>query len=244
MDSADRPDKANARTGPDDLVIEPARPQNSAREVESGQPELLGQAQDAARVHTALAVLEDSAAAMQRANAGIDRLFAMPDDCALAMAEFYTKSLENQADSHAQTNRRYLAFQLGNEEYALDIKRISEIIKFRELTGIPRTSEFILGIVSLRGVVVPVFDLRRRLHLGASAMMPTSRVIICRLDDATVGLLVDSINQVVSFADDEIEPPPAVLAGSEREMVSGIGRCQGRMIIILNLYNALKGQLH
>lgn len=244
MDIAEIRKKAKARTRLDELVIESATQQDSTREVESEPSEPLCQTVDAAKEHTALAVLEDNAAAMQRANEGIDRLFTGTDDFSLAMGEFYAESLDNQVDSHAQTNRRYLAFQLGNEEYALDIKRISEIIRVREFTGIPRTPEFILGIVSLRGVVVPVFDLRRRLDLGASATMPTSRVVICQLDDATVGLLVDSINQVVNLSDDEIEPPPAVLDGRERGMVSGIGRYQGRMIIILNLHNALNGQLY
>jgi purine-binding chemotaxis protein CheW len=243
MDSSEIHKKAKIQTRTDELVTVPGTQQDPDRDVGPDSPEQR-QVENAAEAYTALAVLEDNAAAMQRANEGIDRLFSSTDDFPLAMGEFYMESLDNQVGSQAQTNRRYLAFQLGNEEYALDIKRISEIIKVRELTGIPRTPEFLLGIVSLRGVVVPVFDLRRRLHLGVSATMPTSRIVICQLDDATVGLLVDSINQVVNLSDDEIEPPPEVLDGREREMVSGIGRYQGRMIIILNVHNALNGRLY
>ena len=75
-------------------------------------------------------------------------------------------------------------------------------------------------------------------------MMATSRIVVCQLDDLTVGLLVDSINQVVNLDDDDVEPPPGVLAGLDREMVSGIGRYQGRMIILLNLHSALNVELN
>ena len=101
-----------------------------------------------------------------------------------------------------------------------------------------------MGIISLRGVVVPVFDLRRRLNLGASEVLPTSRIVVSQYDDITVGLLVDSINQVVNLADEDLEPPPGVLSGLDRDMVDGIGRSQGRMIILLNLHNVLDGELN
>ena len=243
MDSSEIHKKARIQARTDELVTVPVTQEDPARDVGPESPEQR-QAVDAADAYTALALLEDNDAATQRANQGIDRLFSSTDDFPLAMGEFYTEALDNQAETQAQTNRRYLAFQLGNEEYALDIKQISEIIKVKELTGIPRTPEFILGIVSLRGVVVPVFDLPRRLNLGASVTLPTSRIVICQLDDATVGLLVDSINQVIKLSDDEIEPTPEVLDERERDMVSGIGRYQGRMIIILNLHNALNGRLY
>ena len=86
---------------------------------------------------------------------------------------------------------------------------------------------------------MPVFDLRQRLNLGISEMLPTSRIVVCQYEDVSVGLLVDNINQVVNFTDDEIEPPPGVLSGLDREMVGGIGRYQGRMIILLNIQSVL-----
>ncbi len=86
--------------------------------------------------------------------------------------------------------------------------------------------------------------MRLRLNLGKSEMLSTSRIVVCQLDEVTVGLLVDSINQVVNLADDDVEPPPGVLSGLDREMVSGIGRYQGRMIILLNLHSALNVDLN
>jgi purine-binding chemotaxis protein CheW len=170
---------------------------------------------------------------------GLDRLFGAAEEFALSTDESCDDLLEVQTDSHGRLRHQYLAFRLADEEYALDIKQISEIIKVREFTDIPRAPGFILGIISLRGVVVPVFDLRQRLGLGLSEVTALSRIVVCRQEDVTVGLMVDSINQVVNLYDEEVEPPPGVLSGLDRDMVSGLGRCQGRMIILLNLHSVL-----
>jgi len=138
---------------------------------------------------------------------------------------------------------QYLAFNLGREEYALDIRSISEIIKVRDFTDVPRAPGFVLGVISLRGVVVPVYDLMSRLQLGQSVITVNSRIIVCQDDDLMVGLLVDSISQVIKLADDRIEPPPQVLSGLERDMMKGVGRSQGRMIVLLNIANVLQVEL-
>lgn len=188
-------------------------------------------------------VFDDSSQDSEEVNAGLDQLFAATEEFALATDESYADLLKDQADSEDSTTNQYLAFHLGEEEYALDIKQISEIIKVREFTDIPRAPDFILGIISLRGVVVPVYDLQRRLNLGVSEILPSSRIVVCQQDDVSVGFLVDSINQVVKLADNELEPPPGVLSGLDREMVSWIGRFQGRMIILLNLQSVLEVEI-
>jgi purine-binding chemotaxis protein CheW len=175
-------------------------------------------------------------------SAGLDRLFAGVGG-QFATEEAYQTALASQDLQEDAGFSQFLAFQLGPEEYALDITRISEIIKPREYTDIPRVPDFILGLISLRGVVVPVFDLRRRFKLGETRIDAASRVVVCKEDDVTVGLLVDSIKQVIRLAADRIEPPPAVLTGIDRNLVSGVGRFQGRMIILLNLASVLDAEL-
>lgn len=140
--------------------------------------------------------------------------------------------------------RQYLAFNLGHEEYALDIRSISEIIKVRDFTEVPRTPDFVLGIISLRGVIVPVFDLTSRLQLGQAALTASSRIVVCQTGEFTVGLLVDGINQVIKLADERIEPPPAVLSGVERDLMTGVGRYQGRMIALLHTEHVLNVDLN
>ena len=174
----------------------------------------------------------------------LDRIFAATDELVLATDESYAAMLQDQVAGQSQNVGQYLAFQLDDEEYALDIRQISEIIKAREFTEIPRSPEFVLGIISLRGVVVPVFDLRCRLNLGVAEITVNSRIVVCQSGEVTVGLLVDNINQVVNLVEDEIEPPPGVLSGLDREMIFGIGRYQGRMIILLQLNHALDVELN
>jgi purine-binding chemotaxis protein CheW len=175
---------------------------------------------------------------------GLERIFSATADLALATDESYAEMLLEQAAAQAQNVSQYLAFNLDNEEYALDIEQISEIIKVREFTEIPRSPKFVLGIISLRGVVVPVFDLRCRLNLGAAEITSNSRIVVCKSGELTVGLLVDHINQVVNLDRDEIEPPPGVLSGLDREMVFGIGRYQDRMVILLRLSHVLDVELN
>ena len=143
----------------------------------------------------------------------------------------------------SEQDRQWLTFFLQGEEYAMDIETVNEIIKPREITDIPRVPDFILGIVSLRGIVVPVYDLARRLNLGEVEVGPQSRIIVCHHGNGLVGLLVDSIAQVVRLNERKIEAPPAMLSGLDREYIAGIGRDQGRMLILLQLHNVLNPEL-
>lgn len=177
---------------------------------------------------------------IQRAGlSALDRLFRSQGTPGAGVDEESRMLAEDPNGETSTTLGQYLAFQLGPEEYALDIARISEIIKLREFTDIPRVPDFILGLISLRGVVVPVFDLRRRFRLGETGYTPAARIIVCRDGDTVAGLLVDSINQVIHLEADRIEPPPAVLSGIDRDLVDGVGRYQGRMIILLDLASVL-----
>lgn len=169
----------------------------------------------------------------------LDQLFGENSHFELATEEAYEDALATQAIEELEDIQQYLSFQLGREEYALDITRISEIIKVREFTEIPRVPDFILGIISLRGVVVPVFDLKKRCHLGEADMTPASRIIVCQLGEMTAGLLVDRINQVIHLNEATLEPAPGVLSGLDRELIEGVGRYSGRMIIVLNLRSVL-----
>lgn len=173
-------------------------------------------------------------------NDALDRLFAAVDAFSSVQDDFGLASAGEQQELQDEDVRQYLTFRLESEEYALDIAQISEIIKVREMTEVPRCPEYVLGVISLRGVIVPVYDLCRRLKLGVSELALASRIVVCKFDDMTVGFLVDSINQVVRLADAELEPPPGVLSGLDRDMVAGIGRFDGRMIILLNLKSVLE----
>jgi purine-binding chemotaxis protein CheW len=174
----------------------------------------------------------------------LEALFNFCPDVVLATEERYLQTLQAQADEKSEEVYEWLSFSLGREEYALDIEGVNEIIKLREITDIPRVPEFILGIVSLRGIIVPVFDLRRRLKLEAGEPTPASRIVVCQRGERAAGLLVDSITQVVRIPASSVEPPPAVFSGLDRELLAGVGRIQGRMLILLNLANVLNAEIN
>lgn len=153
-----------------------------------------------------------------------------------ATEENYFDGLVDASERVAEeSGRQLLSFALGDEEYAVDITQVRETIKPREITEIPRVPDFMLGIISLRGVIIPVIDLNRRLKLGNATLSATSRIVVCQTGSRYSGLLVDKIHQVLRMSSNTIEAAPAMLSSLDRDYVSGIGRIQGRMVILLDL---------
>ena len=161
-------------------------------------------------------------------------------DLPLATEDTYRRGLDERLQETPA--RRFLTFLLAGEEYALDILRISEIIKVRPVTEVPRAPGFVTGIISVRGTIVPVVDLRVRLHLPATETGSAARILIVRKQEEPYGLVVDEVVHVVRLHAEDIEPPPAV-GGASSEFIGGIGRppsilmpgLGGRMLIILNV---------
>jgi len=173
----------------------------------------------------------------------IDALFSFRGAGELATEEIYLQGLMGKDEEVDTQQKQWLTFALGDEEYALDIESITEIIKPREVTDIPRVPEFVRGIISLRGIIVPIFDLKGRLKLGRVDMGSAARIIVCQAGERIAGFLVDSINQVVNIPLSRIEPPPTVLSGVDRDFVEGVGRVDGRMLILLHLTHVMNAEL-
>jgi purine-binding chemotaxis protein CheW len=129
----------------------------------------------------------------------------------------------------------YLCFRVSDEIYGINIMQIKEIIKPREVTEVPRCPSFVSGVISLRGVIIPILDMLDRLGLKRGAITGRERVVVVKQGEAFTGLLVDEVIQVVRIAKNSFEPAPAVLEAINREFVAGIGRSDDRMIIMLNL---------
>jgi purine-binding chemotaxis protein CheW len=129
----------------------------------------------------------------------------------------------------------FLCFRLGEEEYGINILEIKEIIKPRVLTEVPRAAAFIDGIISLRGVIVPVLNVRKRLSMTLEYDRSLERIIIVRCGEGVYGLRVDRITEVLKIAKKMQEPAPDVLDGFARECVAGIGRPANRLVIMLDV---------
>jgi purine-binding chemotaxis protein CheW len=151
------------------------------------------------------------------------------------------ESYLRRSDDRRSQRRGVLTFVVGDEVYGLDIISIREIIKSREIAEVPRAPRFLLGVVTVRGLVLPVIDLRLRLRLEAAPLGRAARILIVMHRGERYGLLVDEVHGVVRFADGEIEPPPPSLALAEGPFLAGIGRWRDgddateRLVVLLAL---------
>jgi len=128
-----------------------------------------------------------------------------------------------------------LGFMISNEQYALDILEIKEIVRLQAITHVPRSPVWLKGIVTLRGVIVPIFDLRSRLGLAEVEHGPDTRIVVVYRGEEFAGLIVDSITQVMRLPVDAIEPPPQTIAQVEAEFLRGVVRFRDHLVILLNL---------
>ena len=128
-----------------------------------------------------------------------------------------------------------LAFWVADEEYAIDIVAIQEIIKVPVITEVPRAPSQFLGIISLRGTIVPVVDLRTLLHLENRPITNASRILVLRGDGEPVGMLVDQVSSVVRLDQETIEAPPKTMERGASELLRGVGKEGERMLIVLDL---------
>lgn len=154
------------------------------------------------------------------------------------------RELSSENISEPLLYMEFLCFRVCAEEYAVNIMEIREIIKLREITEVPRTPDFISGVLSLRGTIIPVFNMARRLHLEPGVAGSRERIIVISKGDELYGIQVDEVLQVVRIPRDSIEPPPTVLEGIDRDFVQGIGRHSGRMLILLNMANIIDLSLY
>jgi chemotaxis signal transduction protein len=144
-------------------------------------------------------------------------------------------SLTPMSDASARGPREFLVFTLAGELYGLELQRVREILTPPTLTHVPRAPDDVLGVCSVRGLLVTVFDLRRRLNVEQRVETRASRVLLSESPEGeVVGLYVDDVRNVVRLADDEIEIAQALLGGDLSDYVLGVGRPGGEPIVLLD----------
>src|SRR2546421_4822085 len=135
--------------------------------------------------------------------------------------------------SKAEEMLQLVTFKLGSEEFALDILVVQEINRRVEITKVPKTPEFVEGVINLRGKIVPVLDLRKRFGLVGHEFTAQSRIIVVNIDNRVLGLLVDSVSEVLQIPAHTIEPPPPLVAGVDAGHIKGIWEVEGRLLVFL-----------
>lgn len=139
-----------------------------------------------------------------------------------------------------EIEEQLVAFYLGSEIYAIEINSISEIIRAQAVTQVPRTRDDIEGIINLRGKIVPVLDLCKRLALSESQSSSKSRIIVVNAADFLVGLIVDSVVGVVRLPDSAIERKVVTSGSLDSDYILGVGKYQDSLVILLNLNELLQ----
>lgn len=128
---------------------------------------------------------------------------------------------------------RYLSFQLASETYAVPIKSVSEIIGLPEITHVPNMPHYMRGIINLRGRVLPVMDLRRKFSLQTTDYTRETCVIIVEIWARKVGLIVDTVREVLDFRLNQIEPSPDIGGHAQTQCLIGIGKLSDRVVILV-----------
>ncbi len=140
---------------------------------------------------------------------------------------------------HIEEEKKVIIFKLKDEEYGVDVTQVKSIERMEHITRVPNTPPFVKGVINLRGIVIPIIDLRKRFEFDIKDYNEQTRIIIVNVDEMEVGLIVDAANDVIDIPLSSIEPPPKVVGGVESEYLSGVAKVSDRLIVLLNLNKVL-----
>lgn len=143
----------------------------------------------------------------------------------------------NDANSvfHDDGMMKYVTFFLQDEEYALPISKVQEIMRIGEITRVPNSPEYVKGVMNLRGRIIPVIELKKRLSLGESVIDKNSRIVVVENGIKLLGLMVDQVAQVMNITAEQIDQAPDEVIQIQESYIKGIGKIDNRMIIMLDL---------
>ena len=138
-----------------------------------------------------------------------------------------------------QLTDQYLAFKLDNELFAVDVGKAREILDFIEVTRVPQTPDYMLGVINLRGSVVPVINLRRKFGMDEVERTVDTCIIVMEVDvketPVVIGIVADAVQEVLDLEPEQIEPPPRLGTRLNTEYIQGMGNLDGQFVIILDI---------
>ncbi len=137
------------------------------------------------------------------------------------------------ATEQRATSRQYVTFIVDDLFFGVDVLRVQEVLRYQEMTAVPRSDGMIEGLINLRGQIVTALDMRRRLNLAPRASGETPMNVVLRSDGDAVSLLVDDIGDVIEVDPGGFEPPPATLEPAARDMLKGVFKLEDRLLLVL-----------
>lgn len=151
-------------------------------------------------------------------------------------------STNSAALSAEASNQEFLVFSLGDEEYAIDILKVQEIRGYENVTRIANAPDFIKGVTNLRGVIVPIVDLRIKFHLDRVEYGGQTVVIVVNVADRVVGIVVDGVSDVMTLTPEQIKPAPEFGVTLSSDYLSGLGSLEDRMLVLVDIDKLLTSE--
>ncbi len=146
--------------------------------------------------------------------------------------------LADSLDIQEGTND-FLTFSLDNEQYGIPILSVQEIIGYQPATSMPNTPPWMAGLINIRGVVIPVLDLREKFSMAPGEYDDASVIIVTRVEDRIVGAVVDEVNDVLALTSEQIQPTPEMSGSIPPQLITGLGQQDDRMVMLLDIARLL-----
>ena len=145
------------------------------------------------------------------------------------------QALQDRTVVGGEDSREYLTFTLGAEEYGIDILNVQEIRGYDTVTKIANSPEFLKGVINMRGIIVPIIDMRLKFHLGEVEYNQFTVVIILNIAERVIGMVVDGVSDVVALKGEQIRPAPEFGASLDTDYIDGLATLEDRMVIIVDI---------
>ncbi len=143
------------------------------------------------------------------------------------------------AEEVMTNENQYVVFRLGREVYGLEISSILEIITMQTITEVPGTEDYIEGVINLRGLVIPVFNLHKKFDLAGGEVTRSTRIVVVEVAGNNIGMLVDGVSEVVKITEDMVEKPSSILSDIDEEYLAGVAKLEDKLVILLDLAKVL-----
>ena len=145
------------------------------------------------------------------------------------------RPIERTGGSAASDELQLVSFTIGSEEFGVDILKVQEINRTVEITRVPQAPHYVEGVINLRGKVIPIIDLRKRFGLELKEYDKNTRIVVVDIEGNVMGMIVDSVSEVLRLPANTIEPPPELVTGINAEYIKGVAKLQDRLLIFLDL---------
>ncbi len=154
------------------------------------------------------------------------------------------KNNDDAGATSAQSSEilQLVSFNVGTEEFGIDILKVQEINRMVDITRVPRAPQFVEGIINLRGKVIPIIDIRKRFNMELAEHDKNTRIVVVDIAGQIMGMVVDSVSEVLRIPASTIEPTPEVVSSIDSDYIRGVAKLEDRLLIYLDLSKILSGE--